>query len=225
MKLIVFDIDGTLTDTKEVDDDCFIRAFDTVFGIDLTHQNWAEITNVTDWGITEEIINNHWKRNPTSLEYEKMHAAHIHNLALAKSNDIQQFQEVDGAKQFFYYLQTVPEYKLGVATGAWQASALIKLNAIGINPLDFPFSNSDYHKTREAITLHTVEQAKTSYGFDFQDIIYFGDGEWDFKTCKNLGIPFIGIDITNNNKLKLLGAKNVFQNYLNPSEILNILQG
>ena len=56
MTAIIFDIDGTLSNTTKVDDKCFIKAFKIVFGIDISNQNWSELTNVTDWGITEEII-------------------------------------------------------------------------------------------------------------------------------------------------------------------------
>ncbi|MGB0840605.1 MAG: hypothetical protein ACPGXL_10715, partial [Chitinophagales bacterium] len=56
MKFVIFDIDGTLADTKTVEDKCFIAAFYQTFGIDLSHQKWEDLKNVTDWGITEEII-------------------------------------------------------------------------------------------------------------------------------------------------------------------------
>ncbi|NNF32714.1 MAG: HAD family hydrolase, partial [Saprospiraceae bacterium] len=47
MKTIIFDIDGTLTDTKEVDDKCFIQAFHNVFDMDIRSQNWSAFKNVT----------------------------------------------------------------------------------------------------------------------------------------------------------------------------------
>jgi len=65
MKLIIFDIDGTLTNTKEVDDKCFINAFEKTFQLNIKDQIWADLKNVTDWGITEEIIYQRLKRKPT----------------------------------------------------------------------------------------------------------------------------------------------------------------
>jgi beta-phosphoglucomutase-like phosphatase (HAD superfamily) len=64
---IIFDIDGTLADTKAVDDKCFIQAFMETFQIDLQHQNWAALENVTDWGITEEVIQTNLNRTPTAI--------------------------------------------------------------------------------------------------------------------------------------------------------------
>lgn len=223
MKLIIFDIDGTLTDTKAVDDKCFIKAFEKTFQLDIQDQIWADLQNVTDWGITEEIINQRLNRNPTDAEYKRMHDAHVGNLKAEKNKDASQFKPVLGANKFIHHLVTDPNFQIGVATGAWEKSALTKLEVIELDTTKISFSNSDYHKTREGITLHTIEQAKTNYQQNFEDIIYFGDGEWDYKTCKNLGISFIGIDIHNNQKLKNLGAKNVFPDFLKADAIFKIL--
>ena len=57
-----------------------------------------------------------------------------------------------------------------------------------------------------------------------EQIIYFGDGEWDYKTCQNLGVDFIGIDIENNGKLSKLGANVVFHDYTNRQQIFDALK-
>jgi phosphoserine phosphatase len=51
MKLIVFDLDGTLTATNAVDDECFARALHIVFDIDLINTNWTAYSHVTDAGV------------------------------------------------------------------------------------------------------------------------------------------------------------------------------
>ncbi len=223
MKLIIFDIDGTLTDTKAVDDKCFINAFEKTFQLDIHDQVWADLQNVTDWGITEEIINQRLNRNPSEAEYKRMHDAHIGNLKAEKIKDATQFQAVLGANKFIHQLEAKSNYQIGVATGAWGKSALTKLEVIELDTTKIPFSNSDYHKTREGITLHTIEQAKARFQHDFEEIIYFGDGEWDYKTCKNLGIRFIGIDINTNKKLTNLGAKDVYPDFMDTAAIFRIL--
>jgi len=223
MKLIVFDIDGTLTNTKEVDDKCFIKAFETTFQLDIKDQIWADLKNVTDWGITEEIIYQRLNRKPSEAEYQRMHDNHVANLKTEKIRAPKQFEAVLGANQFIHQLVTKNNYKVGLATGAWEQAALVKLEVINLEPNKIPFSNSDYHKTREGITLHAIEQAKSMYQQEFDEIIYFGDGEWDYTTCKNLNIKFIGIDSTNNQKLKKLGAKTVFTNFLDATAIFRSL--
>ncbi len=224
MKLLIFDIDGTLADTKKVDDQCFIQAFETCFDIDLSQQRWELLQNVTDWGITEEIILTNWNRLPNAVEYQKMKQLLVQKLKAAKESTPSLFQEVKGASSFFNHLKAQPNYAIGIGTGAWEESALVKLDAIGIDPSDIPFSNSNYFKTRAQITQHAIEQAKEKHNTNFEKIIYFGDGEWDFKTCKQLGIPFIGIDILNDGKLKKLGAKTVFQNFEAMEDLLQFIE-
>ena len=224
MKLVIFDIDGTLADTKTVDDRCFVEAFFTTFQIDIRHQKWEDLTNLTDWGITEEIIQKELKRNPTKAEYGLMEANMIHNLQTAKAENSTHFQEILGAKTFFDHLQTLPNITLGIATGAWEKSALIKLGSINIDPANLPFSNSSHFKTREAITNHAIEQASAIHSQDFEEVIYFGDGVWDYKTCQNLGIRFIGIDVLQDDKLRQIGAETIFEDYRNRDEILHIIR-
>lgn len=224
MKFIIFDIDGTLTNTKKVDDKCFIKAFEETFSLDIKNQKWEDFKNVTDWGITEEIIKREFGRLPRQDEYQLMISNFVDQLKSELTKDKLQFQEVKGAKEFFYELKKVEDIKLGIATGSWEESAKLKLDIIGIEIEGICFSNSNYDKAREAITQDVMDQLKKKTKAEPERIIYFGDGAWDYKTCKNLNIEFIGIDINNDGKLDRLGAKTVFQNYLDKETLLKDLK-
>jgi FMN phosphatase YigB (HAD superfamily) len=41
-RLVVFDIDGTLTDTNDVDDECFRRAVADIFALSYTSLDWSD---------------------------------------------------------------------------------------------------------------------------------------------------------------------------------------
>lgn len=223
MKFVIFDIDGTLANTKKVEDKCFMKAFEQTFQIDIWNQKWENLKNVTDWGITEEIIHREWNRKPRKNEYELMISNFVTNLNEERIKDKLQFSEISGARDFFYELKEIDQFKLGIATGSWEKSAKLKLETIEIELDEICFSNSDYYKSREAITKDVIEQLIRKNSKTPEQIIYFGDGEWDFKTCQNLGIEFIGIDVDNDHKLKRLGAKNVFTDYSNKKQIMNKL--
>ncbi len=224
MNFIIFDIDGTLTNTKQVDDRCFIASFNEVFGIDISEQKWEDLINVTDWGITEEIIVRTWNRKPSKSEYEKLISSFVGRLEIEKEADKSQFKEIVGAKDFFLALKKLDDIEIGIATGGWEKSAILKLNAIDISMHGICFSNSNDHKSRELITLDVIDQLKEKHKTSPDRIIYFGDGAWDYKTCKKLAIDFIGIDVDNNGKLKKIGATTVFSDYLNTEQILPILR-
>jgi len=225
MKSIIFDIDGTLTETKKVEDKCFMEAFEAVFGIDIRQQDWADLKNVTDWGITEEIILREWNREPTLEEYERMVEVFVGILQRERNHDLSQFKEVKGAKDFFDHIRYETDWNIGIATGSWEKSALIKLDAIGINPKNIAFSNSNHYKSREEITKHTIRQIQEKNPVSDSEIIYLGDGAWDYRTCMNLGIHFIGIDILKDEKLSKMGAKTVFSDYTNREAIIEVMKG
>ena len=224
MKFIIFDIDGTLTNTKKVEDKCFMKSFEKTFKIDIWNQKWEHLKHVTDWGITEEIIQRAWNRNPSDDEYELMISNFVANLNTERVKDKSQFSEVPGARDFFLRLNEMEEFSLGIATGSWEKSAELKLETIGIALDGICFSNSNHHKSREAITQDVIDQLTEKTKSSPKQIIYFGDGEWDYKTCQNLGIEFIGIDIENDGKLHRLGVKTIFRDYTNSKKIMNELR-
>jgi beta-phosphoglucomutase-like phosphatase (HAD superfamily) len=48
MHLVMFDIDGTLTETMKVDEECFVRSFKDVFGFADIDTDWSHYPRTTD---------------------------------------------------------------------------------------------------------------------------------------------------------------------------------
>ncbi len=65
VNLLVFDVDGTLTATNEVDTRCFARAFLETFGIAL-NTSWHIYPHRTDSGIICHSFSQHFRRAPTA---------------------------------------------------------------------------------------------------------------------------------------------------------------
>ena len=63
MKLAIFDIDGTLTRTNEVDEICFVQAFADAHAITGFDTNWDGYRHATDSGITIQIFQDRFGRN------------------------------------------------------------------------------------------------------------------------------------------------------------------
>jgi len=55
MQLVMFDIDGTLTETMKVDEECLVRSFVEVFGFTDIETDWSHYPHVTDSGIFHEV--------------------------------------------------------------------------------------------------------------------------------------------------------------------------
>lgn len=64
MNLAIFDIDGTLTATNEVDDICFVQALADAHRIAGISTNWAEYRHTTASGIFEQIFEERLGRTP-----------------------------------------------------------------------------------------------------------------------------------------------------------------
>ena len=223
MTAIIFDIDGTLTNTTKVDDKCFIQAFQHIFGIDISNQNWSDLQNVTDWGITEEIVFKEMNRIPTDSEYKKMILEFVRLLTNELKNNKMQFKEIEGALNFIQSLKQSQNFSIGIATGGWEKTAILKLKSIGIDYTEFAFSNSNQFMKRGTILVDTIQQLRKKLDKKIERTIFFGDGIWDFLTCKELGIEFIGIDNQHNGELKKIGAKTVFNDFKNPELIINYI--
>jgi len=223
LKYVIFDIDGTLTNTTEVDDKCYMNSFESLFSTNIRDVQWNQIKNVTDWGITEELISTRLNIESSDKETSQLKELFLHNLKEEYKSDKNQFNEITGATEFYKSLKANDEFKIGISTGGWEESANLKLQAIGINPYLVSFSNSNYFKSREEITLDVINQMMSKHT-NPGEIIYFGDGEWDLTTCKKLNIRFIGIDSQNNCKLKNAGALEVYRNFENPGLILNSIR-
>lgn len=223
MHLILFDIDGTLTNTKVVDDICFSRAMQDTFNISCGPETWEGLQNITDWGLTEELVSLKWGRIPNEKEYDAMTDSFLSHLQEEKRRDHNQFAEIPGANKFLQQLSEQGDHAIGIATGGWEKTARFKLESAGIEAGHIHLAHSNHEKSRERIMQFAKQQAEKINSTSFERIIYFGDGLWDMKASHNLNFQFIGIDVHTNNKLKVNGAKDVFEDYLKSEEILSVI--
>ena len=102
--------------------------------------------------------------------------------------------EIDGAKNIVDFFMKETDYAICFATGSLLKPALIKLEQANINfvPNLVEASNGIY--SRENIVKSAINKAKDYFQVqEFENIISVGDGIWDLKTARNLGIHFLGI--------------------------------
>jgi phosphoglycolate phosphatase-like HAD superfamily hydrolase len=224
MKLLIFDIDGTLTDTKQVDDACFISTFEKTYHTKLDNTDWASFENVTDLGLLRDLYFSKFGSLPNETEINRFRHLFLQNLQNALTKNPDRCKAVAGASDFIQFCAAQSTIKIAFATGGWSRTAQLKLTFANIFYDNIPFSSSDLHYRRQDILTNAIEQSKQQYqNKDFEKVIYFGDGVWDFKTTQSLKMPFIGVDIKKDNVLKNLGVKNIVDNFLNKELILNHL--
>jgi len=221
MHLIIFDIDGTLVDSVQVDDDCFKKAFLHLHQLDISNLDWDDFKNVTDSGLTNDIFNIHFKRLPTLHEVLEL-KTYFYQLLAGK---IDEMPEVKGAKDALFSLVNHLEFTIAFATGGWRETALLKLSVIDFELGDLSLVSANEHFNRAEIIKLAISASQARLGLEkFDSITYIGDGLWDYKATKELGINFIGIDYTGNGKLIQAGVTQVVSDFSNFTEIVNWVQ-
>ena len=127
MHLVVFDIDGTLTATNKVDNECFVLAMQEVLQITDIDTDWTKYRNVTDQGCLEEIVHRHKRRYGTETELNRVKQRHLALLQERADSDAKLFRSIAGAHETIERLKMLPNVRIALATGAWLESAQIKL--------------------------------------------------------------------------------------------------
>jgi phosphoglycolate phosphatase-like HAD superfamily hydrolase len=193
MKLVVLDIDGTLTQTNAADADCFLRALVDCFSLSGIDTDWSLYTHSTDAGIMEELFQKHFRRSPSDAEIDQMKNSFVRHLQLVHGSGTPAFMPMAGAADFLTCLSESEEWVFALATGGWAVSAQFKLQAANLS-IPCPIISSDDGLSREKIVRQAIEASLCFYRIEsFSRIVSIGDGIWDVSAASSLGLPFIGI--------------------------------
>lgn len=194
MRLAIFDIDGTLTETNEVDSVCFVRAMADAHAVAEMSTDWGAYAHTTDSYITREVLREHFGRTPEDAERVKFISRFVSLLEESRSRDDSLFGEVAGASAALARLRGEPGWGVAIATGCWRGSGLLKLSAAGLETEGVPAAFAEDGVSREEILLAALARARESYGREgFDRVVSLGDGLWDVSAARNLGFAFVGV--------------------------------
>src|SRR3989442_15621121 len=125
-RLVVFDIDGTLTDTNDVDDDCFRRAVADIFALVNTSVDWSDAPHITDSALARWLCQTHCRRDPSDAELAGLASHFVDLLRQELARSPASFSATPGARGLFAELRAAG-WRVAPATGGWLASATLKL--------------------------------------------------------------------------------------------------
>ena len=149
MRLVIFDIDGTLTQTMEADEECFVRSLAEVCGFRDVDTDWSRYKHATDSGVFREIHEARTGRPPSPIEIARF-CQHFVELLAQVSSDAP-FAAVEGAPLLLSRLADSAEHRVALAIGAWRDSARLKMASAGLCYDDYPAASSDDAFDRESI--------------------------------------------------------------------------
>lgn len=187
MHAVVFDIDGTLLQSAEVDDALYREAVQSVLGTVQFRSSLTDYTYVSDAGILQEILAD----NAIRFELALVDAIKSHFVDALKSHvsTVGPFPEIPGAREMLRHLRQSSNHSVAFATGGWRASAKLKLDSAGFGEFGFPLASSDDAHDRMEI----MRIALADLGSHFDSITYYGDGPWDQEASGRLGWNFVAV--------------------------------
>ena len=225
MKLAIFDIDGTLTNTNSVDNECFVKALAEACEITEIDTEWAAYPHTTDSGITQHVFQEKFGRSPEETEVGKFKSCFVEMLSEQYQSNSSSFAEVAGASMTLNRLQQNSDWAVAIATGCWRESALLKLKAAKIDADGIPAAYAEDGLSREdiikAAVSRSLEQNRVSR---FEKIVSIGDGVWDVRTARRLNFAFLGIGCGESaTRLRQAGAKHVVEDFSDFNQLARFL--
>lgn len=192
MNLIVFDIDDTLTKSEYQHQLAYVNTMKE-FGITQINQNWKDYKHHTDSFILKVNFENN-----LSEKFDLSFIEAFENRMTELIGSLKKVSEIKGAKETIDYFSKKTDYAISFATGSLLKPAFVKLNQSGIKYTDHLVVGSNKIYSREGIVETAIKRAKDVHKVtSFDNIISVGDGIWDLKTARNLGLHFIGIGMKN----------------------------
>ena len=190
MHLVTFDLDGTLADSEAFDGELYVEVVHSVLGVEI-EADWTGYRHQTDSGILNEIID----RSEPCADRSSLHSAvrrhftdQVHDYVAARGGVI---PEIPGALQFVSRLMKHPGVRVAVATGGWKETALIKLRAIGLDPLRLPLASSSDAMSK--VDIMRIAERRALLNDNAKRKTYFGDSRYDKEASRELGYDFIAI--------------------------------
>ena len=183
-----------------------MRALRESCGIEDINTDWASYQHTTDAGIFNEIFATRFDRAPRADESSAMLARFIELVAQ------HEIVEIPCARAFMDALREAG-YHVAIASGCWRVSAELKLARAGFAFDDLPAAYCDDDVSRAGIMRTAAQRA------DAQRFLYFGDGVWDARASRQLGVRMIGIG-PHEARLRAEGVADHFRDYRDPAALL-----
>ena len=193
MKLLLFDIDGTILRTQGVGRDAFESVLEKIFGRPMTTEG-VDFSGKTD----PLILGDTFVRNGIDWEEGEARAETIWKLytkAMRERLTLEHVRLLPGVQALIEDLDAQPNVRLGLITGNIEPMAYFKLETVGLAHY-FPFGafGSD-HADRNTLAALAVERAKahTGHAFTGKDIVVIGDTKHDIRCGRSIDAVAVGV--------------------------------
>ena len=187
MNIAIFDIDGTLTQTQNLYDECYVQAVEETLGVNMS-RSWNRYAHSTDSGIMHEACIQGTGRSPSVQDI-----AAVQKLYLSKLSDVSVTGEpVPGAEGLIEAFASHCRWVIAIATGNWNVAGRFKLSRANIAADSIPFATADDAFDRKDIIRIAISRTADRLGRSgFDRAVYIGDAAWDMAAAYDLSMSFV----------------------------------
>jgi phosphoglycolate phosphatase-like HAD superfamily hydrolase len=190
-RFVIFDVDGTLCNTSLLDERLFHEVASKLLEAAVEPSGWEAAPHITDAGLVDWLWKRHRGRPPTRPEVGRF----INEFEAALQAELQcapsRFHEILGARRLVERLR-VHGWEFAFATGGWERTARLKLQAAGLSPAPL-LASSDDSPDRSAIFSLAYKRAVPENARGHNEVVLVGDGVWDVRVASCLGWCFLGV--------------------------------
>ncbi len=205
MKLLLFDIDGTLISAGGAGSRSLTKAFEKLLGIKDAFNNF-EMAGKTDIQIIKEGLLK-WNIEAKSDLIYAIIEEYLSLLKIEIQNNSKHIKP--GVLDFIHFNISQLGYPMGLLTGNLEKGARIKLEPFNLNPL-FPIGayGSD-HENRNYLLPIAVERFQKTYRrkINFHQCIIIGDTPRDVECAKIYGAKAVAVATGPYSETELLKTK------------------
>ncbi|MDR0952899.1 MAG: HAD hydrolase-like protein [Elusimicrobiota bacterium] len=193
MKLVLFDLDGTLLDMGLYGVISLNKAIKNLYGKEPKYDH-AFLAGKTDTHNFNYVFKETFKKNPTPKQFAALKAEYLKLLPLEAKG--KKTKVISGVEAFLKKLSAIKEVKLALATGNFEEAARIKLAPSGLNKYFTTGGFGDKAPNRPAMLLEAVKNAQKQFKAKFKegDVYVIGDTASDITAAKENGFHNAVVD-------------------------------
>lgn len=228
MKLLVFDIDGTLTHLDGATRRAYWRAFRAVFGVEPVTDG-VSMHGRTDPLIFRECFERTGLGGNWRNAYQEFKPRYLEALPESIRNTERTHLHV-GVRELLVSISERPhEFALALGTGNMEAGARVKIGYFGLNDY-FPVGGfGDEHEERHLILQDSITASHAYYGrlFSPEETWVIGDTEHDVYGAQRLGLRTLAVATGGKYSVEMLkatGAEEVRADLSATAELLELFR-
>ncbi len=215
LRLVLFDVDGTLVDSQGRIVAAMTASFDALSLPVPDRQAILSIVGLSLPIAISKLANEHATEVQQRLVDGYKQAYHAHRVAQGAASS----PLYPGAREVIEALHAIPEVLLGVATGKSQRGLDALIEAHGLERYFVTRQVADHHPSKPHPSM--IETACAETGVGAGNTVMIGDTRFDMDMARAAGVPGIGVTWGYHDRSALESATRIIETFDQLPNVLN----